>query len=172
MRKSKHRRIKRNDRWYRKPSNQKYKRRPWIRPGARPIDSWDDIPTDHELKMVSNHIDAMIKKGWDRDKIITKVEAKWGMKKHVAIDVVKDSIEWEESSQWMKGYHKERRENRIKELKSEMKESWNKDESYQVGKFEHGLVNKILNETWNEWVIEQNYPKEKEERFRYLKKRK
>ena len=176
-RKQKHRRIKRLDRWYRRPSNQKYKKLPGIRPGARPPDSRDEIPTDRIQYGVRRHIEAMIKKGWDRDKMATKVEAKWGMKKHIAFEWVDDYIEWaEDNSAWLTEYRQGRRKRRYEGFKAEMIESWENGKPYDITKskisfntyIDRIYTNKIIGKIWKEWLEEKKFFEH--ERFRYMKK--
>ena len=172
MRKRKHRKIKRTDRWWRRTGNWKYAYLPGIRPGARPPNTRDEIPIDLELGMLNKHIDAMIAKGWDRDKIVAKVEAKWGMKKHVAIDYVKGLMEWAEDNESFAKSRKEYKERLKINLKERLKDSWDKEEDIKLLWHEIPLARSIWNETFKEWIAEQGYPEEKKERFRYLKKRK
>jgi len=93
MKRSSHRKVKRSDQYLRRIGNQKYVNDPSIRPGARPPDAWDDFQVTPECKQYINHIQAMIKKGWDLEKIVDRVCAKWGLDRSFAEKEVAEWIE-------------------------------------------------------------------------------
>ena len=96
MKKRKHRKVKLHKNWHRQPGGQKYRGLPGIRPGARPPNSWDDLPGSKSSKSYIRHLNAMIAKGWDIEIILEKLEAKWGVPKWQSIDEVIEQLYWEE----------------------------------------------------------------------------
>ena len=68
--------------WIRSIGNQKYKKMPGIRPGARPPDSWDDYRTCDEHYKPRKVFQKMWDSGrWDEETIVRKIHKKWRIPK-------------------------------------------------------------------------------------------
>lgn len=92
MKRFSHRRTRRSGNLFRRIGNQQYRSAPGIRKGAQPPNAWEDYHVSKESRQFTNHIQAMIAKGWSASKITDRVCAKWGLDKSFAINEVAEWI--------------------------------------------------------------------------------
>ena len=91
---TKHKKKKLKPPQHRCPSNQKYRKDPLVRPGARPPSTWDDLPLGDENWMPWKHVNKMLDKGYSEKEIVEKLSKKWKMSTHLARKTYREAVKW------------------------------------------------------------------------------
>lgn len=72
--------------YHRKPGGQKYRKDSQVRPGARPANTWDDLPLGRENYGPLRHCKRMLSR-FSQEEIVKKLVLKWSLTEKQATEM-------------------------------------------------------------------------------------